>query len=201
MVGLVALFLIANLIPPTFENAHSLYGQHHIADRGHSYSTVACTRTQAATRFSKFRLLREYIAGKVKELDEYNQEYCAEDESKIIVNARHLTNLGTFRAYLLAYLQNHPLVHQELTTLVRQLEPGPHGLPLQIWTHIKDTRWPVYEAAQADIFDHILAVAPEFGLRIFQQPSGHDLASLRSSRTPEQSTSASAINGKKGTLA
>lgn len=126
-------------------------------------------------RFGKFRLLRDYIARKITELDAYNRaQDVADDPSLQIVNARHLTNVGTLRAYILAYLKQHPLVHQEFTTLVRQLEPSPQGLPLQIWTHITDTRWVQYEDAQSDIFDHILAVIPEFGLRVFQEPTGHD---------------------------
>jgi len=141
-------------------------------------TTIRFLTAEEIARFSQFRLLREYIAAKVEELDEYNRTHCAEDDAQIIANARHLTNIGTFRAYILAYLKNHPLVHQEFTTLVRQLEPGAHGLPLQIWTHIMDTRWAHYENAQSDIFDHILAVAPEFGLRVFQEPTGHDLAAL-----------------------
>ncbi len=128
-------------------------------------------------RFGKFRLLAEYIERKTKELEDYNRSHeIPDDPSLQLVNARHLTNVGTFRAYILAYLNQHPLVHQEFTTLVRQLEPGAQGLPLQIWTHIKDTRWVQYEDAQSDIFDHILAVLPEFGLRVFQEPTGHDLA-------------------------
>jgi miniconductance mechanosensitive channel len=165
-------------------------------------TTIRFLTAEEVQRFGRFRLLRDYINGKAGEIEHYNREYCPDSEdAQIIANARHLTNIGTFRAYILEYLKNHPLVHQELTTLVRQLEPGPHGLPLQIWTHIKDTRWAQYEDAQSDIFDHLLAIAPEFGLRVFQQPSGYDLANLRSSRTPEQSTSASASNGQKGTLA
>ncbi len=146
-------------------------------------ATIRFLTQEEVERFARFRLLRDYIAKKVEELDDYNRTHSpAEDapiDDEIIANARHLTNIGTFRAYILAYLKNHPLVHQKFTTLVRQLEPGPNGLPLQVWTHIKDTRWIVYEGAQADIFDHLLAVAPEFGLRIYQAPSGHDIAALR----------------------
>ena len=139
-------------------------------------TTLRFLTADEVQRFGRFRLLRDYIAGKVAELDEYNRTHGAEEDSEIIANARHLTNLGTFRAYILEYLKQHPLVHHGFTTLVRQQQPGPEGLPLQIWTHIKDTRWIHYENAQSDIFDHILAVAPEFGLRIFQDPTGHDLA-------------------------
>ncbi len=142
-------------------------------------TTIRFLTEDEVKRFSRFRLLRDYIAGKIEELDEYNRKHCAEEDAEIIANARCLTNIGTFRAYILEYLKNHPMVHPEYTTMVRQLEPGPHGLPLQIWTFVKDTRWTVYEGVQSDIFDHILAIAPEFGLRIFQEPTGYDLASLR----------------------
>ena len=141
-------------------------------------TTVRFLTVEEVQRFGRFRLLRDYVQGKIAELDEYNRAQCAGEDSNILANARHLTNLGTFRAYILEYLKQHPLVHADFTTLVRQQQPGPEGLPLQIWTHIKDTRWIPYENAQSDIFDHILAVAPEFGLRVFQNPTGHDLARL-----------------------
>ncbi len=151
-------------------------------------TTVRFLTAEEVERFGRFRLLEDYIAAKVSELDEYNREHNAEEDAEILANARHLTNLGTFRTYILAYLNNHPLVHQEFTTLVRQQAPSEHGLPLQIWTHIKDTRWIHYENAQSDIFDHILAVAPEFGLRLFQDPTGHDLAQLRQPQATEKAT-------------
>lgn len=154
-------------------------------------TTVRFLTGDEVERFGRFRLLSDYIDGKVKELEEYNREHHAEADAEILANARHLTNLGTFRAYILAYLMNHPLVHQEFTTLVRQQPPGEHGLPLQIWTHLKDTRWVHYENAQSDIFDHIVAVAPEFGLRIFQNPTGYDLAQLRQPETEAGSCSES----------
>lgn len=141
-------------------------------------TTVRFLTAEEVRRFGRFRLLKSYVETKIAELDDYNRKHLAEGDAEILANARHLTNLGTFRAYILEYLKQHPLVHQEFTTLVRQQQPGPEGLPLQIWTHIKDTRWIPYENAQSDIFDHILAVAPEFGLRIFQDPTGHDLARL-----------------------
>lgn len=139
-------------------------------------TTVRFLSADEVQRFGRFRLLRDYIEAKVAELDAYNRTHDAADGSEIMANVRHLTNLGTFRAYILEYLKQHPMVHEDFTTLVRQQQPGPEGLPLQIWTHIKDTNWIPYENAQSDIFDHILAVAPEFGLRIFQDPTGHDLA-------------------------
>jgi miniconductance mechanosensitive channel len=91
-----------------------------------------------------------------------------------------MTNVGTFRAYVDAYLRNHPQIHKDMTFLVRQLAPGEHGLPLEIYVFTTDTRWANYEAIQANIFDHLLAALPEFGLRVYQSPSGADFRSLAS---------------------
>ena len=92
-----------------------------------------------------------------------------------LINGRRLTNVGTFRAYCVAYLRQHPKVHQEMTLLVRQLAPGPHGLPLEIYVFTNDIAWARYEDIQGDLFDHFLSVLPEFGLSAYQAPSGADL--------------------------
>ena len=89
-----------------------------------------------------------------------------------------MTNIGTFRAYIEAYLRNHPQVNQDLTLLVRQLEPTPHGLPIQIYIFSKEKRWVPYEDIQSDLFDHFLAVLPESDLQAFQEPSGKDFIKL-----------------------
>ena len=89
-----------------------------------------------------------------------------------------MTNLGTFRAYLVEYLRRHPKIRQDMTFLVRQLDPTPDGIPLEIYVFTNDVKWANYESIQADIFDHILAAIPEFGLRVYQRPSGHDLVAL-----------------------
>jgi miniconductance mechanosensitive channel len=86
-----------------------------------------------------------------------------------------LTNIGTFRAYVHAYLRHHPNVHQALTLLVRQQAPGPTGLPIEIYCFTSTVKWAEYEGIQSDIFDHLLSVIPEFGLRVFQQPTGADI--------------------------
>ncbi|MEX0653121.1 MAG: mechanosensitive ion channel family protein [Phycisphaeraceae bacterium] len=142
-------------------------------------TTIRFLTQEEIDRFRRFRLLKDYIDEKTEALTAYNREHCPEDAADVTANGRHLTNVGTFRAYIDAYIRQHPMVHQEMTCLVRQLEPGPHGLPIELYHYIKDTHWPVYEGAQADIFDHIFAVASEFGLRLFQEPTGHDLAQLR----------------------
>lgn len=125
-------------------------------------------------RFGRFALLRDYIARKKEELAEYNA--AQETEPGIIANARRLTNIGTLRAYMIEYLRQHPGVHKDMTLLVRHLQPTAEGLPIEVYVFTNDTRWAVYEGIQADLFDHILAMIPEFGLRVFQKPSGHDIA-------------------------
>ena len=96
-----------------------------------------------------------------------------------LVNGRRMTNLGTFRAYILAYLQHHPNIHQEMTLLVRQLSPASSGIPLELYCFTNDTRWDIYEDIQANIFDHILAIVAEFGLKVFQDPGGADFQALK----------------------
>ncbi|UXR64628.1 mechanosensitive ion channel family protein [Bdellovibrio bacteriovorus] len=125
-------------------------------------------------KFSQFRLLHKYLQQKVQDVGAYNQQIDSE-ALKFGVNTRRLTNVGTFRAYLTEYLKEHPLIHKNMTFMVRQLAPGSEGLPIEIYVFTNDTRWAVYEGAQADIFDHLLAVLPEFGLRFYQQPSGDDI--------------------------
>ncbi len=99
-----------------------------------------------------------------------------------LVNGRRMTNLGTFRAYVYAYLRDHPQINGKMTLLVRQLAPGPEGLPMEIYVFSADQDWINYEAIQSDIFDHILAVVPEFDLRVFQKPTGADLGKLAPAR-------------------
>ena len=127
-------------------------------------------------KLKKIQLLRDYIEKKEKELEEYNKMHNIDDS--VLVNGRRMTNLGTFRAYLTQYLKNHPKLRKDLTFMVRQLTPTSEGLPLEIYAFSSDTNWVNYEGIQADIFDHILACIPEFGLRVYQKPSGHDLQKL-----------------------
>ena len=125
----------------------------------------------------RFKLLDEYLARKAEEIAEWNRHELSSDCDTI--NARRITNIGTLRAYVIAYLKSHPRIAGEgFTLLVRQLPPGPEGLPIEIYCFTDTVDWGEYEAIQADIFDHMLAILPEFGLRIFQQPSGLDLAGL-----------------------
>ena len=135
-------------------------------------ASVRFLNEEEIERFSKFKLLEDYIPEKHRELTEYNTRIGAES---LAVNLRRLTNVGTFRAYLFNYIKNHPKVHPERTTLVRQLQSGPDGLPIEIYCFAATTDWQAYEDLQSDLFDHILAVAPEFGLNVFQRASGRDL--------------------------
>ncbi|MBW3670614.1 MAG: mechanosensitive ion channel family protein [Acidobacteria bacterium] len=140
-------------------------------------TTVRFLDDEDIAHFEKFVLLRDYIQSKKAELDEYNARATAGTD--MIANARRLTNLGTFRAYLVNYLRQHPAIHSErMTFLIRQLESGPEGIPLELYVFSTTTAWAEYEGVQADIFDHILAIIPEFGLRVFQKPSGHDLVAF-----------------------
>lgn len=116
----------------------------------------------------QFSLLEDYLCNKEKELDEWNKE------KVVVTNKRRLTNLGTFRAYLEAYLRSNPNISQKFSLMVRQLQPGEFGLPLEIYCFSNNTAWVAYEGIQSDIFDHLLAIMPEFDLRVFQQPSGSD---------------------------
>ncbi|KAA3607880.1 MAG: mechanosensitive ion channel family protein [Planctomycetota bacterium] len=125
-------------------------------------------------RLQKIRLLQTYLQQKAQEVSEWNQKQ--ENDMSCLVNGRRLTNVGTFRAYVQAYLKQHPAIHSDMTFLVRQLAPGPKGLPLEIYVFSREQRWTFYEGIQADIFDHMLAVVPEFGLRLFQEPTGADWA-------------------------
>lgn len=142
-------------------------------------STIRFLTQDEIARFSRFKLLKQYILDKSSEIAAYNQQHCPADAADVIANARHLTNIGTLRAYIANYLRQHPGIRQDMTFLIRQLAPTPQGLPLEIYVFTNDTRWPFYEGIQADIFDHILAITPEFGLRIYQEPSGMDVRSLR----------------------
>ncbi len=135
--------------------------------------TIRLCDEEMLRRFEKFELIRDYLQRKIGETEAYNREH-GFDTSELI-NGRRLTNVGTFRAYIEAYLRDHAKIHKDMTFLVRQLPPGKDGLPIEIYVFSNDQAWVSFEGIQSDIFDHILAVAREFGLRIYQAPSGHDL--------------------------
>ena len=138
-------------------------------------SVKFCTPEMIA-KFNRIQHLSSYIGNKKKELEDYNSSHNIDDS--VLVNGRRMTNLGTFRAYLESYLRDHPKISKNLTFLVRQLDPGPTGLPIEVYVFSSDQVWANYEGIQADIFDHILAVIPEFGLRVYQNPTGADFQNL-----------------------
>jgi miniconductance mechanosensitive channel len=129
-------------------------------------------------RFKRIQYIQEYIERKTEEIERYNRENNISEES--IVNGRHLTNIGTLRAYIEKYLENHPRVNKNMLRIVRQLQPTENGLPIEVYAFTNVVAWVEYEAIQADIFDHILAIVPEFDLRIYQDPSGNDIVRLKS---------------------
>jgi miniconductance mechanosensitive channel len=127
-------------------------------------------------RFGRIRYIADYMQRKHREIEQYNADLGPQAQAS--VNTRRLTNIGTFRAYAQAYLQHHPMIGTNMTLMVRQLAPDRHGLPLEIYAFCKDKVWANYEAIQSDIFDHLLAIAGEFDLKIYQYPSGADLTEL-----------------------
>jgi len=124
----------------------------------------------------KFNLLKDYLANARAEITKWNENELAKDDAP--VNARRLTNIGTLRAYIMAYLKWHPRVSDHFTMLVRQLPPGAQGLPIELYCFTDTTDWNTYEGIQSDIFDHLTAIVPEFQLQLFQEPSGSDYAKL-----------------------
>ncbi|WP_309119695.1 mechanosensitive ion channel domain-containing protein [Paenibacillus sp.] len=136
-------------------------------------SSIAFCSPEMIERFRSIHFLTEYVTERQRDIEAYNAERRV--DTTVRANGRQMTNIGVFRAYVLHYLQQHPNIHQEMTLLVRQLAPGEYGLPLEIYAFTNTTAWASYETIQADIFDHVFAVAPEFGLRVFQNPTGYDL--------------------------
>ena len=127
-------------------------------------------------KYRKIQLLKDYIDRTEAVVEAYNAENGIDNE--VLVNGRRQTNLGVFRAYLTAYLKSLPVVNKELNCMVRHLQPTDHGLPVELYFFSTIKEWIPYEGVQADVFDHVLAIIPEFGLRVFQSPSGADLQRL-----------------------
>ena len=140
-------------------------------------TTVRFLSEDEIARWHRFAPLAEYISAKSSELAEWNAE--SQPDGDLVGDPRRLTNLGTFRAYVQAYLLAHPrLATDTMTMLVRQLQPTDRGLPLELYVFTSTTAWDEYESIQADLFDHLLAIAPEFGLRIHEAPTGASITSL-----------------------
>ncbi len=139
-------------------------------------STIRFCNYDLVKKFQKFDLIRDYVIQKQAEIDRYNKEKGIADHDRI--SGRRQTNIGIFRKYLEVYLKNHPMINNDMTFLVRQLQHTEKGLPIEIYVFCKDKAWANYESIQSDIFDHIFAVIPEFDLSVFQAPSGEDIKSL-----------------------
>jgi miniconductance mechanosensitive channel len=137
-------------------------------------NTIKFCTEEMLERFRKIQYISDYMEKKRAELEEFNKNIDGSSQ----INRRRLTNIGTFRAYVDAYLKNHPMINQNMTFLIRQLEPTENGLPIEIYVFCKDIVWANYEAIQADIFDHILAAVHDFELKIFQNPTGSDFREL-----------------------
>ena len=134
--------------------------------------------TEELEHLKRFNLMKGYFDDKQNELNVWNKAHVQSSNGDTI-DSRKLTNIGTFRAYIKFYLHNHPGIHhKDMTLMVRQLSPTSEGLPLEIYCFTNTTAWAEYEGIQSDIFDHLLAIAPEFNLRVYQAPSGHDMREL-----------------------
>jgi miniconductance mechanosensitive channel len=120
-------------------------------------------------RLRKIKLLTPHIDRKLAEINRFNSTEFSDSDMSVLANGRRLTNIGAFRAYCEAYLRKHHGINQDMTIIVRHLEPTEMGLPLELYVFTSDTRWEVYESVQADIFDHLLSIIPEFGLEIYQR--------------------------------
>ena len=138
-------------------------------------SSIRFLTEEEVNRFKRFMLLKDYVEKKQEELRAFNESVGGSGEE---VNWRRMTNMGTLRAYIVNYLRHHPKIDQSRTLLVRHLAPTPQGLPIELYVFSNDTKWVAYEGIQADIFDHIIALLPEFGLRLFQHPTGADFMRL-----------------------
>ncbi|HET9033042.1 MAG TPA: mechanosensitive ion channel domain-containing protein [Dokdonella sp.] len=125
------------------------------------------------SRMAESTVLRDYLNSKSSEVSSWNSELG--DAGRFPLNQRRLTNLGTLRAYALSFLKTHPGIHQDMTLIVRQLAASGEGIPLELYCFTKTTAWSDYEGIVSDIFDHMIAILPEFGLRLYQKPAGSDL--------------------------
>lgn len=163
------------LINESFKNWRSMYESGRQIKRSLylDQTSVRFLTDDECQRLRRFALLDDYLSRKQTELDAFNKRLI--EQGRDPVNGRRATNVGTFRAYVQAYIEAHEGVHPGLFRLVRQRPPGPTGLPLEIYCYTSNTGWAEHERVQADIFDHLYAILPEFGLRVFQAPSGADI--------------------------
>jgi miniconductance mechanosensitive channel len=142
-------------------------------------STIGFLSSEQRTKLGQVELLKPYLAQKDAELSQANSAVATSDED--VINRRKLTNIGTMRAYIYSYIKQRADIHKGMTLLVRHLSPTSEGLPIEIYCFTTTTEWGAYEDIQADIFDHVMAIAPEFGLRVYQKPAGGDVKAVLSS--------------------
>lgn len=150
---------------------------------------------EQVARLGQIALIADYVRDKREAVQHTHSQRASElgqALAELPANRRRLTNLGTFRAYALAYLRAHPGIHQQMTLMVRMMQPTPEGVPMELYCFTSDTAWVAHEGIQADIFDHLLAILPEFGLRAFQVPGGGDLKALADALRPAQGQEANA---------
>lgn len=136
-------------------------------------NTISFCTDEMIEKYKKIHYIKDYIYEKEKEIEEYNKENNIDTEE--LVNGRRLTNIGTFRAYIMNYLKNHPGINNNMIQMVRQLAPEENGIPLEVYVFTSSTVWTEYEGIQSDVFDHILSIAGEFDLKLFQNPTGNDM--------------------------
>ncbi len=173
------------LITDSFKNwrgMHSVGGRRIKRSINVKISSIRYLEKDEIRKLEKIQLLQAYIEGRQQEIERYNTESGA--DPSMPVNGRKMTNVGLFRQYITEYTKHHPLIHKEFTMLVRQLQPTEHGLPIELYMYVSDTRWAVYENVMADIFDHLLAAIKYFGLEIFEAPSSDDIRGLRIGANP-----------------
>ena len=145
-------------------------------------TSVQFLNDEQRTRLHRLHLLRGYLHEKEVAIADENQrrlEQLPKEAAGDPANLRRLTSIGTFRAYVLSYLENHPEISQDMLRMVRIMDPSPHGIPVEIYCFTNTIVWTEYERIQGDLFYHVLAQLPEFGLRLYQQPTGFDMRQLR----------------------
>ncbi|MHC3126758.1 mechanosensitive ion channel protein MscS [Brevundimonas sp. GN22] len=147
-------------------------------------NSVRFLSDEERSHMRRIMLIDDYLTSKSEELDRWNAQLV--ENGRDPINTRRATNLGTFRAYVEHYLRSHPRLNHGMTQLVRQMQPTETGLPLEIYCFTNTVVWGEYEAIQSDIFDHLLAIMPEFGLRLAQQPTGGDVAAVLSALASER---------------
>lgn len=175
----LTVFPTKNLVSQSFKNWRGMFesgGRRIKRSLLIDQNSVRFLNPEETERLRGFTVLDEYLTEKLAEINEWNHGLTQLGKDKI--NQRRVTNLGTFRAYINHMLRNHARINKEMIAMVRQLQPTPTGLPLELYCFTSTTKWVEYEDIQSDIFDHLLAILPEFGLRLVQQPTGSDLQDL-----------------------